>query len=195
MEKPANGKAKIYEDINRLEITIPSIRVWIVIVFLIFWMGGWLFGEVSVIRILMQSDTPAFANAFLMFWLLCWTVGGGFVVFVIANMLGGKEVIAVERGELRIFRGVWGVGRKKVYDISEIRNLQVNPEVYGSQLLSQMRSIYKLNSGTLKFDYGMKTVKFAAGIDEAEARFLMEKLSKNRNIRDANLAVLPESTS
>jgi len=35
----------------------------------------------------------------------------------------------------------------------------------------------------------MKTVKFAAGIDEAEARFLFDKIVADRNIHNSNLAV------
>ncbi len=195
MEVPSKGRAKIYEDINRLEITIPSSRIWIAIIFLTFWMGGWLFGEVTVIGILWKQDTPLFANDFLLFWLLCWTLGGAFVIFVIANMVAGKEVISLERVELRIFRGVFGIGRKKTYDCGEIKNLQLNPELHSSPMISQVRSIYKLNSGTLKFDYGMKTVKFAAGIDEAEARFLFEKIADDRNIRDSNLAISRDQSS
>lgn len=195
MEVPSKGRAKIYEDINRLEITIPSARIWIAIIFLTFWMGGWLFGEVTVIGILWKQDTPLFANAFLLFWLLGWTLGGAFVIFVIANMVAGKEVISLERGELRIFRGVFGIGRKKTYDCGEIKNLQLNPELQNSPMVSQVRSIYRLNSGTLKFDYGMKTIKFAAGIDEAEARFLFKKIAADRNIHNSNLAVPPENSS
>jgi len=195
MKIPSKGRAKIYEDINRLEITIPAARIWIAIIFLSFWMGGWLFGEVTVIGILWKQDTPLFANAFLLFWLLCWTLGGAFVIFVIANMIAGKEIISLERGELRIYRGVFGLGRRRTFDCGEIKNLQLNPEMYGRPMLTQMRSIYKFNSGTMKFDYGMKTVKFAAGIDEAEARFLFEKIVDDRNIRESNLAETRDADS
>jgi len=60
---------------------------------------------------------------------------------VIANMVAGKEVISLERGELRIFRGVFGIGRKKTYDCGEIKNLQLNPELQSSPMISQVCSI------------------------------------------------------
>jgi hypothetical protein len=32
--------------------------------------------------------------------------------------------------------------------------------------------------GTIRFDYGLQTVKFAAGMDEAEAKYLLNKLKE-----------------
>jgi len=36
-----------------------------------------------------------------------------------------------------------------------------------------------LTGGKLRFDYGMKTIKFGIGLDEAEARYLIQEITKN----------------
>jgi len=38
------------------------------------------------------------------------------------------------------------------------------------------------NTGTIKFDYGMQTVKFA-NVDEAEANFMFQKLRDKKYIK------------
>lgn len=44
-----------------------------------------------------------------------------------------------------------------------------------------------LNTGTLRFDYGLKTVRFGGGIDEAEANFIINKLKEKKFIGETNL--------
>lgn len=41
--------------------------------------------------------------------------------------------------------------------------------------------------GTIAFDYGMKTVKFADGIDEAEGKHILNVLKEKRILTEANL--------
>jgi len=41
-------------------------------------------------------------------------------------------------------------------------------------------------SGTIRFDYGLQTVKFAAGIDEAEAKFIVDKLKERHLLTEIN---------
>lgn len=189
IEKPTNGRARINQDINSLNISIPSKKNWFIIIFMTAWMGGWVMGEAFAIRTIFNSDTPIIANAFLLFWLVGWTVGGAFVIYTISWQLVGREIINVERGLLRIEKSVKGIGRKKVYDINSIQNIDINPtQDFGIWGGNYNLNLFGMKGGKIKFDYGMKTIKFANDIDEAEARMIIEKLKGNTNLKEDNFA-------
>ena len=42
------------------------------------------------------------------------------------------------------------------------------------------------NTGVIRFDYGLKTVQIAGGIDEAEASHIIEQLKSRRLLTDKN---------
>jgi hypothetical protein len=189
IEKPTNGRATINQDFNSLSISIPSKKNWFIIIFMTAWMGGWVMGETFAIGAIFNSDTPIFANAFLLFWLVGWTVGGAFVLYTISWQLVGREIINLERGLLKIEKSVKGIGRKKVYDINSIQNIDINPtQDLGMWGGNYNRNLFGMKGGKIKFDYGMKTIKFANDIDEAEARMVIEKLKENTNLKKENFA-------
>ncbi len=49
-------------------------------------------------------------------------------------------------------------------------------------------NVFGMKGGKIKFDYGMKTIKFANDIDEAEARNIIEKMKENTNFKEENFA-------
>lgn len=153
------------------------------------WMGGWVMGETFAIGTIFSSGTPIFANAFLLFWLTGWTVGGAFVMYMISWQLVGREIITLERGLLKIEKSVKGIGRKKVYDVRSIKNIDINPTqdvgIWGGYY---NRNLFGMKGGKIKFDYGMTTIKFANDIDEAEARMVIAKLKGDKNLKEENFA-------
>ena len=44
-------------------------------------------------------------------------------------------------------------------------------------------------NGTIRFDYGYKTIKIAGGIDEPEAKYILEKLAGKKLLTNRNFAV------
>ena len=183
IEKPSAGRAKIQNNFNGLQIEIPVKKNWFVIIFATVWMGGWVMGEVFALSTLLSSDSPTGVDLFLLVWVTGWTIGGAFVLYMIAWILMGKEKIELHNGILSLERSVHGIGRKKKYDIQSIKSLALNPQPeYSGWGGRRNRNTFGLTGGTLKFDYGMKTVKFAGNIDEAEAKVLLEKLKANPNL-------------
>lgn len=189
IEKPPKGRAIISQDFNSLNIEIPSKKNWFIIIFMMVWMVGWVMGETFAVVEIFHSDTPLFANAFLLFWLVGWTVGGAFVLYTISWQLIGRETINIQRGILNVGKSVIGIGRKKRYDIQSIKNLDINPihdlGIWGDNF---KRNMFAMKGGKIKFDYGMKIIKFANDIDEAEARMIIEKLKINPYLREDNFA-------
>lgn len=189
IEKPSAGRSIISQNFQCLTIEIPAKKNWFAIVFISIWMLGWLAGEVFVFVAVFTSDQPLLANAFLLFWLIGWTVGGVMAFLMLAWQLGGKEIISLENNLLKIEKSIEGIGRKKFYDIHTIKNLSIQP----TQDLGFWGKSYSINmpnikNGKIKFDYGMKTIKFADEIDEAEARMIMNKLKERAELISENFA-------
>ena len=187
IEKPSVGRAIIKQTFNGLVIEIPSKKNWFVILFLLAWMGGWVMGELFAINSLFDAGSPINVNLFLLFWVVGWTIGGAFAIYVMLWQLFGKEIINLDKGVLSIENSIKGIGRKKQFDVKAIKSIDLSME---SDMMHEGNYNYSLrgfSGGRIKFDYGMKTIKFAKGIDEAEAKMIIEKLKSNSNFRYKNL--------
>lgn len=192
MERPYNGQAILNDTFNELEITIPTKKNWFIIIFLGAWLGGWTMGELFAIGALigLLGGNLGFANFFLLFWLCGWTVGGFFAFKTFLWNLTGKEIITFGQGQLTIAKKGSLLSKPKTYDLNEVKKLRAKEEenLYGA-FWGRRNNFSSINSssGTIRFDYGLQTVKFAGGIDEAEAIFILDKLKTKRLITEANL--------
>ena len=173
VENPFNGRAKIDENNSSLIIEIPSKKRWFTILFTGVWLIGWAFGEVVVIYTLLSNDMPFTSKIFFLIWLIGWSVGGVFALYILLWNLTGIEVIIVEDGILTIIKYIKGFKRVKNYEIKYIKNLSLNPHSYDENDYS--KNLFKINN-SLKFDYGVKSIKFGNDLDEAEAKIVLEKL-------------------
>jgi hypothetical protein len=187
LEKPSNGRSEIFNNGQRLEIVIPSKKNWFLVIFLSAWLCGWLMGESFAITQLFDSETPLFANAFLIVWLTLWTIGGAFAITILFWMVIGKEKLLVDSNVLEIGKHIFSFKISKKYDINEVKHLATNPahenDFWG---MNYQRSLLGVKSGALKFDYGLKTIKFASAIEEAEGRLILDLFKKNSNFRESN---------
>ncbi|OOQ61405.1 hypothetical protein BC343_20755 [Mucilaginibacter pedocola] len=78
----------------------------------------------------------------------------------------------------------------KVYDLNEIKHIRAEEEPslnsgFG-RAGNNRQSISKFDTGTIKFDYGLKTVKFGNDLDEAEARYIIERLKSRKMLTEKN---------
>ncbi len=173
-ESVDNGNSKTEYTDDGYRIEIPSKKQLFVTAFLVFWLMGWLFGEVTVLTTLLSGDI----EPFLLVWILGWTVGGGFALFIVLWMLFGKEVITSNGEFLSISKEISGIKHKREYEIRSIKNLKVHVE---TQSLYRRRGLeyYGLSGGVLQFDYGMKTIKMGINLDEAEGRYLKDTVLRD----------------
>lgn len=196
IERPGRGRAVIRQNFNSLHIEIPTKRNWFVIIFLCFWLCGWFAGEAFALVTLLTDAVPLPVNLFLLVWLIFWTLGGGVVLYIILRQLAGKEIIEVEGNLLKIKNSVFDLGRLKQYEIREIRNLTLNSAYLNPtnnwSFGKTRRYRNRLHNGALKFDYGMSVKRFAAGIEEAEARMILGKFKNNPNFNRENFAPASE---
>lgn len=140
--------------------------------FLPFWLAGWTFGGIEAISQVLTTGEP-----FLIFWLCGWAVGWVFAASVLAWMFTGSETLQVQGRDFEISHGALGFKRRWLYDGSVIRNFSVaSQSAWASQF--QVPFFRVPQNGSIKFDYGPRTIYFAAGLDEAEARLIVDRLAK-----------------
>ena len=181
------AKASVFDTPAGLVINIPSAKNLILILFVGFWLCGWLFGEFSAIRQLAtgktmpganqftrQLATEAWANLFLVGWLGVWTIGGAVAIYFWLWSPAGHEIVLLTPTSLTIRRDILGIGRSSEYDLPSVKNLRVEVMLGKNNL--HLFSTQSLAGGTMAFDYGAKTFRFGGGVDEAEASHLIELL-------------------
>ena len=169
-----SARSSVLDTPDGLTINIPARRNWFAILFLGFWLCGWAFGEVSVIRELATGKFKG-SSLFLIGWLGAWTVGGGAAIYFWTWMLAGREIVTLAPTLLGVRRDILGFGRSREYDLPSIRNLRIDRSPIDNNLSGNALS-RSMFGGTIAFDYGAKTFRFGGGIDEAEASQLIERL-------------------
>jgi hypothetical protein len=172
---PPARRSTVRQTNEGLEIVIPAKRNAFLILFLTAWLVGWCFGEVFAIRELAlgQSDAP---KLFVGAWLLMWTVAGGAAIYTWLWMARGIEVVLLRGDVLALRRDVFGFGRTREYDLSHVSNLRVASSAWNSYDWTGAMQFWGIGGGPVAFDYGARTFRFAASVDEAEARDIVKQL-------------------
>jgi hypothetical protein len=102
-----------------------------------------------------------------------------YAMAVLLWLLFGVEVIKADRAGIKTRRQVFGLGRTREYDGDHIRHLRTAPMVYATTYRNNFTSGYLgLTGGQIAFDYGAKTVRFGGGIDETEARMIVDTIAQ-----------------
>ena len=191
MEIPYKGRTTIQDNVTDIQIIIPAKRNWFIIIFIGAWLGGWLMGELfalGAVTGLFSGRSPA--GFFILFWLVAWTVGGFFAFRTFLWNLKGREIVTVGQGRLAIDKKGALLSKPKEYDLNEVKNLRVQDDDPSYGMFGGRRNNFGAFGlgGTIRFDYGLQTVKFANGVDEAEARFIINKLKDRHMLMDKNIA-------
>ena len=186
-EKPYSGKSTIKYDGRELKIIIPSKKELFTIILFSIWIIGSIFGYyiTSQDTFFDDSDMPEGLSDF---WIFGWTIGAIFAVVVLTWLLLGRETVIFSNNVCQIKKGIldFDIVNKK-YEIKHIKNLELNPVDNETNFLGQKKSgmDYGFKGGKIRFDYGMKTKKFAIGVDEAEARFIIDEIKRYGYYKDS----------
>jgi hypothetical protein len=164
----AAARFTIIDTPSKLELVIPARRRWWLLIFLAAWEVGWAVGEVSVIATLAKAHHHS-NGIFLAAWLVGWTLGGAAVIVAIAWIVLGKEMVEALAGEFAVRRAVGPFGRTHEYELAAMRNLRVAALEFDPFSPVMAFRWLGISGGRLAFDYGARTFRFAAGVDEAEA--------------------------
>ena len=74
-------------------------------------------------------------------------------------------------------RDIGGYGFDKEYDLTRVRDLRVSAMGRSAWDYSGILEFLGLGGGLVAFDYGAKTYRLGAGLDEAEAKFVVRKIT------------------
>lgn len=160
------------ETVDGFEVTMPARRNIFALCFLPLWLVGWVFGEVAVSHELLTATSLDPQRLFLVVWLAGWTLGGGFALLIWLWMLAGRERVVLGHAALSVGRELFGLRRVKDYDLASVRNLRAGV-VPGSAFATPAAARFAhVIGGSLQFDYGSKTIRFGASLEEAEAKRL-----------------------
>ena len=149
--------------------------------FLVFWLGGWAFGEISVVRQI--ATTPADAStAFLVFWLCAWTVAGGMAMLMVRRVFQRSvpETLSLDAGGLLYdsgtppFRMSYGV--RSTPSWSSLFPKRTQRKIDRSQLNS-----LRLRDGDtrnrLTVDVGAERVELARDATDVEREWLFKMIA------------------
>ena len=168
-----------------LEIPYPGggDRRFLMAAYIIAWLGGWLVGEISVIRVLLGG----FVDAFLVFWLTCWTIGGVVVTRAAFRLLRPSvpETLTLRSSAIDYDRGVppgnladeddhggmpWGDQTPRrpraTFSRDALRTLKLRETDRGNRLtIDQTAKRLEIARGATEVDrewlYGMLTERYA----------------------------------
>jgi len=183
--QPADSRITIADTSQGLSIVMPCRRSWLVICFLGFWICGWGVGEVMVTSQLLNGDAPPLGEVFMLTWLGVWTVGGLFAIYAWLWQVMGKEIVMVHGQTFKTRRDIGGFGFDKEYDLVQMRDVRVghlgvNPFDFSSSL-----QLWGVGGGVIAFNYGARTYRFGAGLDEVEAKQIVTAIKQRYRIPES----------
>jgi hypothetical protein len=148
--------------------------------FILFWLGGWAFGEVMVIRTLL-AGTAQGGTIFLVCWLGAWTVGGIFAFASVRRIFQRPvaESIALEPGGLVHDSGI------PPYEMPKTRTFSWKaafPKRTVTRIESRALSTLRLRDfdtgNRLTVDMGVERVELAKAATDVEREWLLQVLSE-----------------
>lgn len=175
--EPSKPRYTISSEGGVTTIACPPRRNWLILLFLIAWLGGWTVGGMGAFT---QVTKPGDHQAFMLFWLMGWAVAEIWVLLVVLWQLAGLEQLSVVQGNLVHRASIAGIGRTREFAGAEVKNLRSSPQLLSAWMdrSSFTPPIFGSGNGAIAFDYGAKTYRIGSGLDEAEARQVVLMLSK-----------------
>ena len=191
MEKPYQGRSVITETLRGTQIRIPKERNWFIICFMGFWLLAWSAGIVfsTGIGLGIAFSGDASGGVPTLIFSGIGIVAGLFVVRAFIWLLIGEEVITLEAGSLSIKNKGDFFSKIKTYDLNEVKKVRIQEIEIPNWGFGQSTSVQTINTnttGTIRFDYGMKTIKFGDKLHEAEARKILDHLKEKQFLNDKN---------
>ena len=105
-------------------------------------------------------------------------MGGLVILFLILWGYFGQECLKIGQREVQFSRTIFGIGPVQSLNRSQIKNLrQEKIDTTIVKIGSYHGLLWGLNSGKIKFDYGLKTYSFGLAVDDIEANHWVQYLS------------------
>ena len=179
---PSAYRVTVTDSPGGLGLLIPPKRNWFISLFMGFWLCMWAVGEIMIPILFFKGEIPGITEIFILAWLGAWTIGGGVAIYLWIWNLMGRQIITMHGQTLTTRRDIGGYGFDKEYDLTQIRDLRVSAMGRSAWDYSGILEFLGLGGGLVAFDYGAKTYRLGAGLDEAEAKFVVRKVTDRYSI-------------
>jgi hypothetical protein len=155
------------------QIRIRPRRQLAAMIFLPIWLVVWgVGGAVAVLSI------PGDISPYTAVWIGFWALGLVAAAASYAWMLVGSETIRVTGGDLEVTHAGLGLSRRWLYQGAEIRHLQVSVRPAAVSRLGGTVPFTRMDrTGSVKFDYGARTIYLAPGLEDAEGAMIVDRLA------------------
>jgi len=159
---------------------------YVIVLFLLFWLCGWLFGLVSVVKQLLSDSGP---NTFLLIWLCGWTVGGLFALATVYLLLRPQKPESITFGPYSLTYNTGSPALDFMNPYYMMRNKRNLPNPFS--LLFRKAKQYEFTRGDcpeflleglgdaqrLRFDDGAERVVIGEYLSEPEREWIAEVLT------------------
>ena len=177
MQAPYKPRFQELKHGSQYRVTIPARKNWFIVVFLSIWLFVWTIGGGAIVSTIIY--TPNEESLFLLVWSIGWAIGWIFAVVVLIWQIFGHEEIRFDKLGLKVKKiaifEFWG----KDFSAAHIENFQLHPNAGASVFgLMESRNIIGLWFGqpSIKFAYGARDVNICMGLDQAEARHILDNV-------------------
>lgn len=193
MERTYNGISTLYETPTGYHITIPAKKHLPVIIFLTLWLVGWVMA-INFVGSSFGNDfyniingRLGFDSLFMMVWLVFGGAAGLFVIKTLVWYLIGQEIIMIDHEQINIARKNDVFFKPRIYDLREAKRFHVEEEHFEFSFWGQQDhlSLFR-NRGSIRFEYGLRTIKFANDMDQAEANYILKTLRSSGYLTATN---------
>jgi hypothetical protein len=165
---------------------IPAKREWPLLLFLLFWFGGWTVAGVTVVSDLASGTAGEEGTAFTLFWLGGWFLGWLFAASVLGWSLLGKEIVQTDGSSIVVSRVAGPYKRSKRFARDRIGDMRLEPYeglVRGMfnarQTWRHGMEMWGLGGGSILLDYGAQTHRFGSKLDAPEARQIVDQIRRD----------------
>ncbi len=179
---PSASRVTVTDGPGGLGLLIPPKRNWFIILFMGFWLCMWAAGEIMVPIQFLKGEITGISEVFVLAWLGVWSAGGAFAVYLWLWNLMGRQIITMHGDTLTTRRDIGGYGFSKEYDLTHVRDLRVSARGSNAWNYSASLEFLGLGGGLVAFDYDAKTYRLGAGLDEAEAKLVVQKITDRSSI-------------
>lgn len=173
--KVGKGRSTINNYHDSIEIIIPSKKNWFIIVFLGLWLLGWIFGIIVGLSFIFIAPSSE-GKFFSIVWLFFWSMGGALAMLIWLYILRGKEMVLIDPNELKYTRDFVLYKRVQEYSFNDIKSLRVDTTHRSFYDFFIGLEIVGLSGGMIAFDYGLNTYRFGSKLDDAEAKYIVDKI-------------------
>lgn len=162
-------------------VVVRAKRNWFILPFYSFWLVLWTLGGFAALRGLFTGDFGS--RGFLSLWLVGWAFGWLYAAGTILWQIAGRSRVAIGEGALI---HVWQMplfAREKRYALAEVRNIRSadtgNFFGWGRSMTDVPPFFPGSRAGSVKFDYGARTVSLFPGLDEPEGKMIADRLQRS----------------